>query len=122
MENPLPRIVSVELLPFSSLTPPSNVAVLSILLSLSWMDSIVTYLRSGILPKDKKESDWIRCKSPWYWVSEDGRLYKRSYSGPYLLCVHLEVVEVLLEELHEGICGSHTGGWSLAHRVLTQGY
>ena len=28
--NPLPRIVSVELLPFSSLTHPSNVVVLSI--------------------------------------------------------------------------------------------
>ena len=23
---------------------------------------------------------------------------------------HLEAVETLLEELHEGICGSHTGG------------
>ena len=28
----------------------------------------------------------------------------------------------LLEELHEGICGSHTGGRSLAHRAITQGY
>ena len=28
----------------------------------------------------------------------------------------------MLEELHEGICGSHTGGRSLAHRALTQGY
>uniref|UniRef100_A0A2N9G674 Uncharacterized protein n=1 Tax=Fagus sylvatica TaxID=28930 RepID=A0A2N9G674_FAGSY len=25
-------------------------------------------------------------------------------------------------EIHEGICGSHTGGRSLAHRALTQGY
>ncbi|XP_075651109.1 uncharacterized protein LOC142621663 [Castanea sativa] len=32
------------------------------------------------------------------------------------------VVEMLLEELHEGICGSHTGGKSLARRALTQGY
>ena len=31
-------------------------------------------------------------------------------------------MEILLEELHEGICGSHTGGKSLAHRALTQGY
>ena len=49
-------------------------------------------------------------------------MYKRSHSGPYLLCVHLEAVEPLLEELHEGICKSHTGGRSLAHRALTQGY
>ena len=28
----------------------------------------------------------------------------------------------LLEQLHEGICGSHTGGRSLAHKAITQGY
>ena len=44
------------------------------------------------------------------------------FFGLYLLCVHPEVVELILEELHEGICGSHTGGKSLSHRVLTQGY
>ena len=36
--------------------------------------------------------------------------------------VHPEAVEPLLEELLERKCGSHTGGWSLAHRALTQGY
>ena len=28
----------------------------------------------------------------------------------------------LLEELHKGICESHTGGRSLAHKDPTQGY
>ena len=51
-----------------------------------------------------------------------GYLYKRSFSGPYLLCIHLEALELLLEELHEGICGSHTRGRSIAHRAITQGY
>jgi len=53
------------------------------------------------------------------WLSEEHKLYKRSYSRPYLLCVHPEVVEPLLEELHDGICGSHIVGRSLAHRALT---
>ena len=39
-----------------------------------------------------------------------------------MLCVHPEMTEFLLEELHEGICRSHTGGRSLAHRAITQGY
>ena len=47
---------------------------------------------------------------------------KRSYSGLYLLCVHPEAVEPLLEELHEGICESLTRGRSLLHRVITQEY
>ena len=49
-------------------------------------------------------------------------MYKHSFSGPYLLCIHLEAVELLLEELHEEICGTHIGGRSLSHRGLTQGY
>ena len=32
------------------------------------------------------------------------------------------MTELLLEELHEGICRSHTGGRSLAHKAITQGY
>ncbi|XP_075665469.1 uncharacterized protein LOC142635148 [Castanea sativa] len=36
--------------------------------------------------------------------------------------MHPKAFETLLEELNEGICGSHTRGKSLAHRALTQGY
>ena len=39
------------------------------------------------------------------------------FFGPYLLCIHPEAVEPFLEELHEGICGSHMGGRSLSNRV-----
>ena len=49
-------------------------------------------------------------------------MYKRSFSGPYLLCVHPNASKSLLEELHEGVCRSHTGGRSLSHRAITQGY
>lgn len=79
------------------------------------MDPILPYLRDGILPKDKKEFEKIRRSSPWYLVFEEGKLYKRSYSGPYILFVHLEAVEALLEEFYEGIYGSHTGRRSLVH-------
>ena len=68
------------------------------------------------------EADKTRRKATSYWLSEDHKLYKRSFSSLYLLCVHLELTKSLLEELHEGICESHTGGRSLAHRTITQGY
>ena len=86
------------------------------------MDSVIQFLKYDILPKEKVETDKIRRKATSYWLSEDRKLYKRSFSGPYLLCVHPEQTESLLEEMHEGICGSHTVGRSLAHRALTQGY
>ena len=88
----------------------------------SWMNSIVLFLKEDVLPEDKSKAKKVRRKASQFWRSENQKLYKRSFSGPYLLCIHPEVVELLLEELHEGICGSHTGGRSLSHRVFTQGY
>ena len=86
------------------------------------MDPIILFLRKDILPEDKSKADKVWRKVPRFWLSEDQKLYKRSFSRPYLLCIHLEASELLLEKLHEGICGSHTGGKSLSHRAITQGY
>nr|XP_023877915.1 uncharacterized protein LOC111990373 [Quercus suber] len=90
----LPRMITVE-----DLNTPTPVAGDSLQFSQisstqCWMDPIRLYLERDILPEDK----------------------------PYLLCVHPETSEALLEELHEGICGRHTGGRSLSHREITQGY
>ena len=86
------------------------------------MDSIIQFLKEDILSEERIEADKVRRKATRYWLFENQKLYNRSFSGPYLLCVHPESTESLLEELHEGICGSHTGGRSLAHRAITHGY
>ena len=86
------------------------------------MNPIVLFLKEDILPEAKSEAEKVRRKAPRFWLSEDQKLYKRSFSGSYLLCIHHEASKLLIEELHEGICGSHTGGRSLSHRALTQGY
>ena len=86
------------------------------------MDSIVLFFKEDILLEDKSEANKVRRKTPRFWLSEDQKLYKRSFSRPYLLCIHPEASQLLLEELYEGICGSHTGGKSLSHKALTQGH
>ena len=86
------------------------------------MDPLVSFLKDGSLPEDKVEAEKIRRKALRYWLSKEQKLYKRSHLELYLLCIHPEAVEPLLEELHEGICGSHTGRRSLSHRAFTQGY
>jgi len=86
------------------------------------MDSIVLFLKSDILPKKKGEANKVRKKVPQFLLSKDQKLYKRSFSRPYLLCIHPELVEPLLEESHKGICGSDTRGRFLSHRALIQGY
>ena len=60
------------------------------------MDSIVLFLKEEVLPEVKSEAEKIRRKAPRFWLSEDHKLYKRSFSGPYLLCIHPKVVELLL--------------------------
>ena len=86
------------------------------------MDPILIFLERDVLPEEKSEVEKVRRKAPRFWISEDKKLYKCSFSRPYLLCVHLDALESLLEELHEGICESHTEGRSLSHRAITQGY
>ena len=88
----------------------------------NWMDPIISFLKENTLPSDKLEAEKIRRRAPRFWLSEDQKLYKHSFSGPYLLCIHPETSKLLLEELHEGICGNHTRGRSLSHKAITQGY
>ncbi|XP_050259070.1 uncharacterized protein LOC126704077 [Quercus robur] len=118
----LPRVILVEDLCKPSEAKRNVVHVHQIRVGPSWIDLIVLFLKNDVLPESKFEADKIQSEAPQFWLSENQKLYKRSFFGPYLLCVHPEVIELLLEELHEGICGSHTGGRSLSHRALTQGY
>ena len=85
------------------------------------MDYIVLFLKEDILPKIKSEVDKVQRKASRFWLFEDQKLYKRSFFGPYLLCIHPEAIELLLEELHEGICGSHAGAGSCLTEPLLKG-
>ena len=118
----LPRIILVEDLCTPTLIEKDLLQVHQIKLGPSWMDPILLFLEREILPEEKSETEKVRRKAPRYWMSEDKKLYKRSFSGPYLLCVYLDASESLLEELHERVYESHTRGRSLSHWVITQGY
>ena len=67
----------------------------------------------------RSETEKVRRKALRFWLSEYRKLYKHSFFGPYLFCVHPEASGSLLEELHEGVCGSHIGGRSLSHWAIT---
>ena len=116
------RIILIEHLSKASKVTKDMVRAHEVRVGPSWMDPIVTFLKDDILPEGKSKAEKIRRNATRFWLFEDHKLYKCSYSRPYLLCVHPEASKLLLEELHEGICGSHTGGRSLSHRALTQGY
>ena len=118
----LPRIILIEHLGRVNEVAKDTVRVHEVKVGLSWMDPIVKFLKDDILLEEKSEAEKIRRNTTRFWLSKDHKLYKRSYFGSYLLCIHPEASELLFEELHEGICGNHTGRRSLSHRALTQGY
>ena len=91
----LPRVILVEDLRKPSATV-NTVQINQVRAGPSWMDSITQFLEEDILPEEKIETDKIRRKATSYWLSEDSKLYRRSFSGPYLLCVHPEQTKSLL--------------------------
>ncbi|XP_017417482.1 uncharacterized protein LOC108328172 [Vigna angularis] len=49
-------------------------------------------------------------------------LYRRGFSTPLLKCLGEQEAHYVMDELHNGICGFHTGGRTLKARVLRAGY
>ncbi|XP_059627327.1 uncharacterized protein LOC132270140 [Cornus florida] len=87
----------------------------------SWIDPIIAFIRDGVLPEQKDEARKIRSNAAKYAIVRD-QLYRRSFSGPYLKCVTPIEARQIMQTIHEGVCGNHSGGRSLAHKTMTQGY
>ena len=87
----------------------------------SWMNPIILYLSTGQLPNERDKAHKLQVQSARFSLV-NGQLFKRSLGGPYLKCLMPEHSQYVLAELHEGICGNHPGGRTLAHRAHTQGY
>ena len=81
----LPRMILVEDLVQASSIRRDPAQVHQVRKSPSWMDPIKNFLQNDILPEGKLEAEKIRRNAPRFWLSEDHRLYWRSYSGSYLL-------------------------------------
>ncbi|XP_074346209.1 uncharacterized protein LOC141684979 [Apium graveolens] len=87
----------------------------------TWMMPILAYIHKGILPEDKFKARRLRYQAARY-VMYDEVLYKRGFNQQLLRCVDKEEGNYIQREIHEGICGNHSGGSSLAMKVLRQGY
>ena len=94
----LPRVILVEDLYNPTEIKRNIVHIHQIRVNPSWMDPIVLFLKEDVLLEDKSEADKVWRKVPRFWLSEDQNFYKRSFFGPYLLCIYPEAVELLLEE------------------------
>jgi len=87
----------------------------------SWMTPILSFLQDGWLPQDIEEARRVRKRAARFTILND-TLYKRGFSMPYLKCVNEKEAKYILEEIHEGICGDHTGPRSLVGKVIKTCY
>jgi ribonuclease HI len=87
----------------------------------TWMSPITRYLREGTLPADRTEAHKLRIRASHFRLL-GGILYKMGFSRPYLRCLSPEEANYVIREVHEGICGNHSGARSLAHKLTRAGY
>ncbi|KAL0460959.1 UNVERIFIED_CONTAM: Transposon Ty3-G Gag-Pol polyprotein [Sesamum latifolium] len=85
--------------------------------AISWMDAIRKYLEHEQLPAETLEARCIKRLSTRFFI-EGGHLFKKSFTLPALRCLIPEEAWKVMKEIHEGCCGNHAGGRSLAQKNL----
>ncbi|XP_059441893.1 uncharacterized protein LOC132174218 [Corylus avellana] len=86
-----------------------------------WQRSIREYLEQGVPPLDKKSATQVRTRAARFTII-NGTLYKRDFMLPLLKCISKEEHDYVLREIHEGICGKHSGVIVLAHKAIRAGF
>ena len=86
-----------------------------------WRMMIHAFIKDGTLPADHKQTRKILSKVGRYDL-RDGVLYKKSFLGPLLRCLSRKEGHRILNDIHYGDAGNHSGMRSLADKAKTQGY
>ncbi|XP_070050695.1 uncharacterized protein [Nicotiana tomentosiformis] len=86
-----------------------------------WRNEIIDYLEHQKLPEDPKASQVLRVKAARYSFKR-GQLYRKSFQGPLARCLGASEANNLMREVHEGICGNHSGKDSLVLKLVRAGY
>ena len=85
------------------------------------MTPIISFLQDGHLPQNTEEAKKVKKRAARFTILNDA-LYKRGFSMPYLKCVDEEEARYILEEIHKGVYGDHTGPRSLVNKLVRTGY
>ncbi|XP_031099667.1 uncharacterized protein LOC116003866 [Ipomoea triloba] len=86
-----------------------------------WITDLKEYLQDGKIPNEADRARKVKLRAPRFQVVDD-RLYRRSYGGPLMRCLNAFEAEIVMKELHSGLCSAHQGGRSLARRIMVMGY
>ena len=85
----------------------------------TWMTPITQYLEHGTCQPGEQKNIRRQC-ARYTMIGQD--LYRRGYSTPLLKCLTKEQSQYVLQEIHEGACGSHSGARTMAAKIIRAGY
>ncbi|RDX93432.1 hypothetical protein CR513_24312, partial [Mucuna pruriens] len=85
------------------------------------MDSLIAYLKEERLLEDSTVAKkMLREVSKYVLIGQ--QLYRRGFSFPLLKCVDEDETAYVIEEVHEGVCGTYIRGRALASKIARAGY
>ncbi|XP_024006422.1 uncharacterized protein LOC112082935 [Eutrema salsugineum] len=86
-----------------------------------WTLEIVGYIGDGTVPADKWAARRLKACAARYVVIK-GTLLRWDASGVLLTCVHGNDIMEVMQKVHEGEGGNHSGARSLAFKIKKAGY
>ncbi|KAK5786888.1 hypothetical protein PVK06_041536 [Gossypium arboreum] len=88
-----------------------------------WFYDILKYIKNQSYPEQAHENDkrTIRRMATGF-VLDGDILYKRGKDQILLRCVDDVEARKILGDIHEGICGTHANGFSMARKIMRLGY
>jgi ribonuclease HI len=86
-----------------------------------WMQPYLVYMMNKILPEDTVEAQRIVRRSKAFVVLQ-GKLYKKSITGVLQQCVTPQEGQVILKDIHAGVCGHHASSRAIAAKAFQAGF
>jgi hypothetical protein len=77
----------------------------------NWRTPFMVYHRTGGLPKEKVDREGCHRAGHYTLVNEE--LFRRGANGTLMKCITLDEGCAILQDVHVGICGNHTGARTL---------
>ena len=127
--NEIARLASIKnasateslLMEVQKIPNTDGLQALSIQQQSNWMEPFLSYIRDSQLPSNSSEAKKVKV-----WVARftvlNRELYKRGFLMPYLKCLAPDEATYVLREIHESVCGNHSGSRSLVGKMIRVGY
>jgi hypothetical protein len=87
----------------------------------TWMQPYLAYMINKKLPEDAVEAKRITRRSKAFVVLQ-GKLYKKSITGVLQRCVTPQEGQVILKDIHTGVCGHHASSRAIAAKAFRAGF